>query len=214
MCRGSGLTALLERATTAGRAAGALTHLHRVHSYVNAALQQRVVNLLCEQALAANVCQGLVQNLVAGRFDYAYLERALLVQLRKGRLGARAPQTCIRTGQAQVQETARAERRPTFSRSLVMYACASAKGLPRVPILTVAFCTSLFCTSTAAAAYTRACRLPRLCEAAAALLLVGPDLQCSVSGKHAVSLHTFSCKFIKQLIPTCRSGYRTGSAPP
>ncbi len=77
-----------------------------MHSYVNAALQQRVVNLLCEQALAANVCQGLVQNLVAGRFDNAYLERALLMQLREGRLGTQAPQTYVRVGQAQVQDSA------------------------------------------------------------------------------------------------------------
>jgi len=77
-----------------------------------------------------------------------------------------------------------------------MYACASANGLPRVPILTVAFCTSCFCTSTAAAAYTRACRLPRLCKAAAALLLVGPDLRCNVTGKHAVSVHTLGCDYI------------------
>ena len=53
-----------------------------------------------------------------------------------------------------------------------MYACAKAKGLPRVPIFTVAFCTS-----TAAAAYTRAQPLPRLRCAAAPVLLPGLRLK-------------------------------------
>jgi hypothetical protein len=59
-----------------------------VHGDVNAPLQQRVVDLLCEQALAADVRQRLVQDLVARGLDDADLQRALLAQLWEGRLGA------------------------------------------------------------------------------------------------------------------------------
>lgn len=44
----------------------ALSHLHGVHSNIDTAVQQRVVNLLGEQTLATDVGQGLVQHLVAG----------------------------------------------------------------------------------------------------------------------------------------------------
>lgn len=44
----------------------ALSHLHGVHSNIDTAVQQRVVNLLGEQTFATDVGQGLVQHLVAG----------------------------------------------------------------------------------------------------------------------------------------------------
>lgn len=43
----------------------ALSHLHGVHSNIDTAVQQRVVNLLGEKTLATDVGQGLVQHLVA-----------------------------------------------------------------------------------------------------------------------------------------------------
>eukprot|EP00882_Tetradesmus_deserticola_P021095 GHRQ01022825.1.p1 GENE.GHRQ01022825.1~~GHRQ01022825.1.p1 ORF type:complete len:128 (+),score=12.41 GHRQ01022825.1:261-644(+) len=58
-------------------------HLHGVHCNVDAAIQQRLVNLLCEQALATNVGQRLVQHLVACGLDDHNLQRALLSQLSK-----------------------------------------------------------------------------------------------------------------------------------
>ena len=65
------------------------THLHGVHGNVDAAVQQGVINLLGEQALAANVGQRLVQDLVARGLDDDDLQRALLVQLGEGRLWTR-----------------------------------------------------------------------------------------------------------------------------
>lgn len=57
------------------------TCLHGVHRNVDASVQQGVVNLLCEQALAANVGQRLVQDLVARGLDDDDLKGAILVQL-------------------------------------------------------------------------------------------------------------------------------------
>jgi len=65
------------------------SHLHGVHGNVDAAVQQGIVNLLGEQALATNVGQRLVQDLVARGLDDDDLQRALLVQLREGRLWTR-----------------------------------------------------------------------------------------------------------------------------
>ena len=53
-----------------------------MHGDVDAAVQQGLIDLLREEALAADVRQRLVQDLVAGRFDDADLQRALLRQLR------------------------------------------------------------------------------------------------------------------------------------
>lgn len=66
-----------------GKAAGP-ARLHGVHSNVDAPLQQRIVNLFGEQALAANVSKRLIQYFVAGRLDNANLQCALLLQLREG----------------------------------------------------------------------------------------------------------------------------------
>jgi hypothetical protein len=60
-----------------------LTHLHGVHCNVDAAIQQRLIDLLGEQALAANVGQRLVQHLVTGGLDDDNLQRSLLCQLSK-----------------------------------------------------------------------------------------------------------------------------------
>jgi hypothetical protein len=54
-----------------------------VHGDVDAAVQQRVVDLLGEQALAADVGERLVEDLVARGLDDHDLEGALLGQLRK-----------------------------------------------------------------------------------------------------------------------------------
>lgn len=70
--------------TLSGR--GQASYLHGVHGDVDAAVQQRVVNLLGEQALAANVGQRLVQDLVAGGLDDDDLQGALLVELGEGLL--------------------------------------------------------------------------------------------------------------------------------
>ena len=48
---------------------------HRMHGDVDAAVQQGLFNLAGEQALAANLFQRLVQNLVAGDFDHHDLKR-------------------------------------------------------------------------------------------------------------------------------------------
>jgi hypothetical protein len=59
-----------------------------VHRDVDAAVQQGVVDLLCEQPLAADVGQRLVEDLVAGGLDDDNLKGTLLGQLSKvGLLG-------------------------------------------------------------------------------------------------------------------------------
>lgn len=58
------------------------TNLHGVDGDVDAAVQQRLVDLFGEQPLAANVRQRLVQDLVAGGLDDADLQGAVLRQLR------------------------------------------------------------------------------------------------------------------------------------
>lgn len=45
------------------------THLHGVHCNVDAAIQQSLIDLLGEQALATNVGKGLAEDLVASRLD-------------------------------------------------------------------------------------------------------------------------------------------------
>jgi hypothetical protein len=60
-----------------------------VHGDVDAAVEQRLINLLGEQALAANVCQRLPQHLVPRGLDDHNLQRALLLQLREVVLQAR-----------------------------------------------------------------------------------------------------------------------------
>lgn len=57
------------------------TYLHRVHGNVDASIQQCLINLLCEQALAANVCQGLTQDLVTCGLDDDDLKSTLLSKL-------------------------------------------------------------------------------------------------------------------------------------
>ena len=52
-----------------------------MHGNVDAAVQQGVVNLLGEEALAADVGQGLVQNLVASGLDDDDVQGALLGKL-------------------------------------------------------------------------------------------------------------------------------------
>lgn len=59
------------------------THLHRVHCNVNLVAQQRIVNLLGEQALASNVCERLVQNLVTSGLDNADLDGTLSSEVRE-----------------------------------------------------------------------------------------------------------------------------------
>lgn len=60
-----------------------------MHSNIDAAVQQGIINLLGEQALAANVGQWLVQDLVAGGLDDDDLQGALLVELGEGLLQSR-----------------------------------------------------------------------------------------------------------------------------
>ena len=58
-------------------------YLHGVDSNVDAAIKESIVNLLGEQALASDVGQRLVQDLVAGGLDDLDLKSALLGQLRE-----------------------------------------------------------------------------------------------------------------------------------
>jgi hypothetical protein len=58
-----------------------------MHRDVDAAVEQRVVNLLGEQALAADVGERLVEDLVAGGLDDHDLQGALLGKLREVGLG-------------------------------------------------------------------------------------------------------------------------------
>ena len=69
--------------STALTAAHALLkrHLHGVHGDVYPALQQGVIDLLREQALATNICERLAGDLVACGLDYADLEGALFSEL-------------------------------------------------------------------------------------------------------------------------------------
>jgi hypothetical protein len=57
-----------------------------VHGDVDAAVEQRVVDLLGEQPLPADVRQGLPQDLVARGLDDADLEGAVLGEVREGGL--------------------------------------------------------------------------------------------------------------------------------
>ena len=68
----------------------AAARLHGVHGNIDAAVEQRLVNLFREQALAADVGQRLVQDLVAGGLDDADLQRAVLGQLRVSLLRSNA----------------------------------------------------------------------------------------------------------------------------
>jgi hypothetical protein len=54
-----------------------------MHGDINASVEQGIVNLLGEQALASNVGQRRVEHLVARGLDDVDLDRALLVQLRE-----------------------------------------------------------------------------------------------------------------------------------
>jgi hypothetical protein len=54
-----------------------------VHCNVDAAVQESLIDLLCEQALASNVCQGLAQDLVTCGLDDDDLQGTLLSQLRE-----------------------------------------------------------------------------------------------------------------------------------
>lgn len=57
-----------------------------MHCDVNLVAQQRIVNLLGEQALASNVCKRLVQNLVTSGLDDADLNGTLSSEVREVRL--------------------------------------------------------------------------------------------------------------------------------
>lgn len=63
------------------------TRLHGVHCNVHFVAEQSVVNLLGEQALAPNVCQRLVQDLVTSGLDDADLNGTLSLEL--GKVGLR-----------------------------------------------------------------------------------------------------------------------------
>ena len=76
------------KASVRGSVGPAAAHLHGVHRDVDAAVQQCIVDLLREEALAADIRQRLVQDLVAGRLDDADLEGAFQSQLRVLRLRA------------------------------------------------------------------------------------------------------------------------------
>jgi hypothetical protein len=52
-----------------------------VHCDVDASIQQRLVNLLCEQTLAANICQGLTQDLVTCGLNNHDFKSTLLSKL-------------------------------------------------------------------------------------------------------------------------------------
>jgi hypothetical protein len=54
-----------------------------VHGDIDTAIQQSLIDLLCEETLSTDVRERLVQNLVARGLDDLDLERALLIQLRK-----------------------------------------------------------------------------------------------------------------------------------
>eukprot|EP00958_Prasinococcus_capsulatus_P015766 scaffold1690_cov366-Prasinococcus_capsulatus_cf.AAC.2 len=73
--------------------------LHGVHGDVDAAVQEGLVDLLGEEALAANVRQGLAEHLVAGGLDHHDLQRALLRQVRVRRLEQVARHVRLRQGQ-------------------------------------------------------------------------------------------------------------------
>ena len=60
--------------------------LHRVDRDVDAAVEQRVVDLLGEEALAADVGEGLAEDLVARGLDDADLEGAVLREVGEGGL--------------------------------------------------------------------------------------------------------------------------------
>ena len=63
--------------------------LHRVHGDVDAAVEQRVVDLLGEEPLAADVREGLSQDLVSRGLDDADLEGAVLGEVGEGGLSKR-----------------------------------------------------------------------------------------------------------------------------
>ena len=63
-----------------------LTHLHGVHCDVYTAIQKRLIDLPGEEALAADVGEGRIENLIACRLDDDNLERSLLTQLGESRL--------------------------------------------------------------------------------------------------------------------------------
>ena len=58
-------------------------YLHGVDSNVNAPVKESIIDLLGEEALAANVGERLVQDLVAGRLDNLDLKSTLLSKLRE-----------------------------------------------------------------------------------------------------------------------------------
>lgn len=61
-------------------------YLHGVDCDINTAVEQSLVDLLGEKALAADVCEGLVENLIARRLDNDNLECTLLLELGEASL--------------------------------------------------------------------------------------------------------------------------------
>ena len=70
------------------------SHLHGVHSNVDVPTQQGIVNLLGEQPLAPNVCQGLVEHLVPSGLDHHNVQSTFLCKLWKGSLQASHDSMC------------------------------------------------------------------------------------------------------------------------
>jgi hypothetical protein len=69
-----------------------------VHGDVDPAVEQGIVDLLGEQALAADIGQGHVEDLVAGGLDDDDLQGALLSQLGEARLRRAGSGASVRAG--------------------------------------------------------------------------------------------------------------------